>query len=207
MDLIDTIDMTFSDLATTVDHGAKLWAERTPAPLDGLVRRVGAVNAEAVRQSGRVYVTTLDAVRGVGTVALTGASELAVATKDAAQDSAETLRTTGRRAAGDVKQAGSTIRNRAGRAADEVERNFSVVGDKAERAGKRVGQKAEDASEDVVRTADAATAKTAARGASTPSGAYESWNKDDLYERAQELDIDGRSQMSKRQLIEALRSA
>ncbi len=37
--------------------------------------------------------------------------------------------------------------------------------------------------------------------------AYEEWTKSDLYDRAQELDIDGRSSMSKRQLINALRSA
>ncbi|MGR3504037.1 DUF7218 family protein [Pseudaestuariivita sp.] len=34
---------------------------------------------------------------------------------------------------------------------------------------------------------------------------YEEWTKDDLYARAQELDVDGRSDMSKDQLIEALR--
>jgi hypothetical protein len=36
--------------------------------------------------------------------------------------------------------------------------------------------------------------------------AYEDWTKEDLYKRAQELDIDGRSDMSKDELISALRS-
>ncbi|HEY9039902.1 MAG TPA: Rho termination factor [Roseovarius sp.] len=35
---------------------------------------------------------------------------------------------------------------------------------------------------------------------------YEEWTKDDLYARAQEIGIDGRSEMSKDQLIEALRN-
>lgn len=35
---------------------------------------------------------------------------------------------------------------------------------------------------------------------------YENWTKDELYERAQELKIDGRSAMTKGELIEALRS-
>jgi cell division septum initiation protein DivIVA len=35
----------------------------------------------------------------------------------------------------------------------------------------------------------------------------EEWSKADLYERAQQLDIDGRSTMSKKQLVSALRSA
>jgi hypothetical protein len=34
---------------------------------------------------------------------------------------------------------------------------------------------------------------------------YEEWTKEDLYERAQELEIDGRSGMDKAQLIAALR--
>jgi hypothetical protein len=36
---------------------------------------------------------------------------------------------------------------------------------------------------------------------------YEEWTKDELYERAQELEIDGRSDMTKDALIEALRNA
>lgn len=39
-------------------------------------------------------------------------------------------------------------------------------------------------------------------GKATP---YEDWTKDDLYERSQELDIDGRSDMTKAALISALR--
>ncbi len=35
---------------------------------------------------------------------------------------------------------------------------------------------------------------------------YEDWTRDDLYERARELDVDGRSSMSKAELIDALRS-
>lgn len=34
---------------------------------------------------------------------------------------------------------------------------------------------------------------------------YEEWTKDELYDRAQELDIDGRSDMTKDELISALR--
>ena len=36
--------------------------------------------------------------------------------------------------------------------------------------------------------------------------AYEDWSKDDLYGRAQELDIEGRSDMTKDELIDALRN-
>ena len=38
------------------------------------------------------------------------------------------------------------------------------------------------------------------------SAPYEEWTKDELFGRAQELDLDGRSGMTKDELIEALRS-
>ncbi|GIG26007.1 DUF7218 family protein [Cellulomonas denverensis] len=52
----------------------------------------------------------------------------------------------------------------------------------------------------------------AARGRSSvgrkggESGSYDDWTVDDLRKRAAELDIDGRSSMTKDQLIDALRS-
>lgn len=47
------------------------------------------------------------------------------------------------------------------------------------------------------------TADAGQKGGSQPP--YEEWTKDELYERAQEVGIDGRSDMSKGELIEALR--
>lgn len=207
MELINTIDTTFTDLAETLDQGAVVVAERTPAPLNALVMRVGAVNAEAIRQYGRVTATTVDAVRGVASVAWTGATELADAAENAVDASADTLRTTGRRAVGDARQASSTIKNRAADAAEDVERNFSVVGDRAERVEDRIEAETGAAADKVVKAADAGVAETGQTGASRPSGPYENWTKDELYERAQDLDIDGRSNMSKNELVEALRSA
>ncbi|SIS54133.1 Rho termination factor, N-terminal domain [Corynebacterium appendicis CIP 107643] len=58
----------------------------------------------------------------------------------------------------------------------------------------------------------AAIANAAARDGSSALGkrggeadAYEEWTKTELYDRAQELGIEGRSEMSKDDLIEALR--
>ena len=42
------------------------------------------------------------------------------------------------------------------------------------------------------------------RGGEAPP--YEEWTKDELYERAQEIGIDGRSDMTKDELIDALRN-
>lgn len=38
------------------------------------------------------------------------------------------------------------------------------------------------------------------------SKAYEDWTKEELYDRAQELDVEGRSDMTKDELIDALRN-
>ena len=60
-----------------------------------------------------------------------------------------------------------------------------------------------------------ASKEKAARIANTPSreagrrggrsSAYEDWSKDDLYRRAKEIGIEGRSGMTKGELIDALR--
>jgi Rho termination factor-like protein len=42
------------------------------------------------------------------------------------------------------------------------------------------------------------------RGGNAPP--YEEWSKEELYEKAKELGIEGRSQMSKEELIRALRN-
>ena len=65
------------------------------------------------------------------------------------------------------------------------------------------GSTARESTGELLDDATAATDPDAA-----PRGiAYEEWTKSDLYDRAQALDIDGRSSMTKRELIAALRSA
>ena len=45
--------------------------------------------------------------------------------------------------------------------------------------------------------------EASSKGGKQPS--YDEWTKDELYERAQELDVEGRSDMDKDELIDALR--
>ncbi|MBA3399807.1 MAG: Rho termination factor N-terminal domain-containing protein [Acidimicrobiia bacterium] len=52
----------------------------------------------------------------------------------------------------------------------------------------------------------ATTTKSSATSASQGRG-YASWTKSDLLDRAQELDIEGRTTMKKNELIKALRAA
>ncbi len=58
---------------------------------------------------------------------------------------------------------------------------------------------------------DGASKRKAARIANAQAndrraGPYEEWTRDALYDRAKQLDIDGRSGMNKDELIDALRS-
>lgn len=57
--------------------------------------------------------------------------------------------------------------------------------------------------EKAARIANTDRDKAAERGGS--SDAYEEWSKDELYDRAQEVGIEGRSDMDKDELIDALR--
>lgn len=55
------------------------------------------------------------------------------------------------------------------------------------------------------RIANTPRKKAGHRGGKAPP--YEDWRKHDLYQRAQEIGIEGRSKMSKQALIEALRNS
>ena len=57
--------------------------------------------------------------------------------------------------------------------------------------------------EKAARIANTPRKKAARRGGK--SGDYEDWTKDDLYDKARQVGIEGRSDMNKKELIDALR--
>ena len=61
-----------------------------------------------------------------------------------------------------------------------------------------------ESKEKAARIANASATPTAKKGGK--SGSYEDWNKEDLQKRAEEIGIKGRSKMSKRELVKALRN-
>ena len=75
------------------------------------------------------------------------------------------------------------------------------VSGQVEAQGAKVARAASTESNRVVTRATRAVSDLPSQG--TP---YEQWTREQLYERAQQLDIDGRSGMSKKQLITALRA-
>lgn len=58
--------------------------------------------------------------------------------------------------------------------------------------------------EKAARIANTPASEAGKRGGKAPP--YEDWTREELYERAQEVDIDGRAGMTKEQLIDALRN-
>jgi hypothetical protein len=76
----------------------------------------------------------------------------------------------------------------------------SVKDDEQYEALRREGASKEKAA----RIANTDRSSAGKRGGSSPP--YEEWTKDDLYERAQEIGIEGRSSMSKSELIDAIRN-
>lgn len=77
----------------------------------------------------------------------------------------------------------------------------SEVAGQARAQGNLASARMDDIVDRTARRATAAVDDSPSSG--TP---YEQWTKSELYERAQELDVDGRSGMSKRELIAALRA-
>ena len=75
----------------------------------------------------------------------------------------------------------------------------SIKDDEQYEALRRDGMSKEKAA----RIANSDRHDTAQKGGS--AAAYEEWTKDDLYDKAKEVGIDGRSSMDKGELIEALR--
>lgn len=61
-----------------------------------------------------------------------------------------------------------------------------------------------ESKEKAARIANTPRSTAGKRGGSSPP--YEDWTKDDLYERAKDLGIEGRSDMDKSELIDAIRN-
>ena len=101
-----------------------------------------------------------------------------------------------------AKQVVGQARSAGGRTVDQASKGIKEVTGQARAQGERANEQLDRVTE---RTAERAIdAVDPSPSSGTP---YEQWSKAELYERAQELDIDGRSGMSKPQLIKALRNA
>jgi hypothetical protein len=109
---------------------------------------------------------------------------------------------TANEASNGAKQVVGQARSAAGRTADQASKGAKEVTGQARAQGQRAGDRLDQVADRTAKRAVDAVDQSPSSG--TP---YEQWTKADLYDRATELDIDGRSTMSKPQLIKALRAA
>jgi hypothetical protein len=129
-------------------------------------------------------------------IAVTAETTRAVADtmSSGAQRAWTTLRTTGATVVGQARSA-------AVRSADEAAAGAREVVGQASAQGAEASQQLRTIANDTARAATVAVEGKPGRGVP-----YEDWSKAELYERAQELGIEGRSTMSKPELIAALRT-
>jgi hypothetical protein len=80
----------------------------------------------------------------------------------------------------------------------------SVKDDGTYEALRREGNSKEKSARIANAAANASRSSVGKKGGSSPS--YDEWTKEDLMKRARELDVEGRSSMSKSALISALRN-
>lgn len=112
---------------------------------------------------------------------------------DGVASAVKTLRDSGANVAGQGRSAADRTRISA-------TRNVRETVGQARAQGELASERLDDIADRTARRVTSVVDDSPSTG--TP---YEEWTKSELYERAQELDIDGRSGMSKRELIRALR--
>ena len=132
--------------------------------------------------------------KAVVTVSLDTTRTVLGAVGDGVSSAVKTLRDSGSTVVGQTRSAVDRTASQAATGAKEVAGQARAQGDQA-------SARLDEIADRTARRATAAVDTSPSSG--TP---YEEWTKSELYERAQELDIDGRSGMSKPQLIRALRA-
>lgn len=82
--------------------------------------------------------------------------------------------------------------------------NPSIKDEEQYEALRRQGESKEKAARIANASAGSSRSEVGASGGESPP--YEDWTTDDLHQRARELDVEGRSSMTKDELIDALRN-
>ncbi len=99
-----------------------------------------------------------------------------------------------------VRTAAGQAKAEAGQAVDAASTGAKTVAGQAGAQAERAAEVAREEALDLIESADEAID-------SATSEPYETWTRSELYARAQELDIEGRSGMKKAQLVAALRQS
>ena len=123
---------------------------------------------------------------------------------DSAKQFLDTARVSGKTVTGQARAAGDDVLTTARTGARTVAGQASAQGARVSKAASTEATSLLDSAIDAVEETVEDVETDEQPGSGTP---YEQWTKAQLVERAKELDIEGRSGMSKGQLIAALRAA
>lgn len=186
--------MPFSTLDLTkkldqIEHSLPPVPSKSVALGRATIRRTNDVVASVVADVTRRF----DRVAGV---ARTGTATTVGQTREAGERTAKTATTAVRQTVGQARAGAQRTRTVANGAAKQAAGQARA---QARRTGSAAAREAKGLLADAAAKVDP---DAPPRG--TP---YEQWTKAQLYQRAQELDIDGRATMSKPQLVKALRAA
>lgn len=91
--------------------------------------------------------------------------------------------------------------------ATEARERLDDTAQNVEKTSKKVASAGRKRAGEAVKSAESTADKAVTKVDPKPARGYETWSKSDLYARAQELDIPGRTSMNRRQLVAALRDS
>lgn len=138
-------------------------------------------------------------------------SQAARSAREAATRTAGTARDAASRTAGAARDAATrtagTVREGTQRTVTTAREATQRTATTARGAAREAAVTARDTTRETAETATTEARRTADDASRAVAPAYEEWTKAELYERAQDLDIEGRSQMNKDELVQALYDA
>ncbi len=191
-DINNEISRRLDELTRRLDQ---LEAQLPPIP----ARAVGLTRATAHRVNSTASDVANDVGRQLGRLTSTAGTALST-TVGQARSAVERTTSTAQRTS---KQTAGQARSAVERTTSTAKRTSKETVGQARAQGKLTGKAARRSATALL---DDATRAVEPDGDGKPAS-LDDWTKADLYERAQELDIEGRSSMSKRELVRALRSA
>jgi hypothetical protein len=190
--------------------------DRLEASLPALPSKALSFGRATVRRSNDVACTVVghlaDSIATVSNVTSSAARTATGQARSAADRTASTAATGARTVAGQARSAADRTASTAATGARTVAGQARAAGSDAVETARSTGRAAAgQATAQARRVADAAEGEAEAllddaADAIDPDTPLEGLTKEELYERAQDRDIEGRSTMSKRELVSALRA-
>jgi len=199
--------ITPEKLSANVTAGLDRLEEALPTIPARVLRLQRTATSAYYDRTTQFWTTVADQTKGLLKVARTSTNTVTGQARSAASDVAKTAQTGTATVVGQARAAATdvakTTRTSAKRVSGQASAQTRKVAKRAEQGTTKVIDQAMDNFEDTIDEAAAAVdAVTPTPGSGKP---YEQWTKAELLERAKDLDVDGRTMMSKKQLISALR--